>query len=317
MRRYRVVQWSTGEVGSIAIRVLAARPDLELTGVWVHSAAKAGRDAGELAGIHPIGVRATSDADALIASAPDCVCYTASGESRPDACVADISRMLAAGINVVTTSVPGLVHPAAYNPKHVDQLAAACRAGGASLYASGIEPGFAGDQLVLTLATLSNKIRSVRTQEIFSYAGYPVAFTMFEVFGFGKPPEHRCIMQIPGIQTSSWGPPVRMVADRLGVKLDTIRETYEKRVTPRRLQVAAGTIEAGTVGAVRFETIGVVDGRDAIVIEHVNRMADDLAPEWPTASRDGTYRILFDGEPGLTCELQLGTPSDFTAQGML
>ena len=119
-------------------------------------------------GIGPIGVAATSDADALIALAPDCVCYTASGESRPDACVADISRMLAAGINVVTTSIPGLVHPAGYNPKHVDRLEAACREGGASLYASGIEPGFAGDQLVLTLATLSNKIRSVRTQEIFT-----------------------------------------------------------------------------------------------------------------------------------------------------
>jgi hypothetical protein len=316
MDRYRVVQWSTGEVGSIAVRVLAARPDLELTGVWVHSAAKAGRDAGDLVGIAPIGVAATSDADALIASSPDCICYTASGESRPDACVADISRMLEAGINVVTTSIPGLVHPAGYNPKHVDRLETACRAGGASLYASGIEPGFAGDQLVLTLATLSNKIRSVRTQEIFSYTDYPVAFTMFEVFGFGKPPEHRCIMQIPGIQQSSWGPPVRMVADHMGVQLDAIRETYEKRVTDTRLEIAAGVIEPGTVAAVRFETIGVVDGRDAIVIEHINRVSNDVAPDWPTA-RDGTYRIVFDGDPSMTCELQMGTVETFVNQGLV
>jgi hypothetical protein len=68
---------------------------------------------------------------------------------------------------------------------------------------------------------------------------------------------------------------------------------------------------------VRFETIGVVDGRDAIAIEHVNRMAPDLAPEWPTSARDGTYRIQFEGEPDLTCELQLGGPQDFSAQGML
>ncbi len=317
MGRYRVVQWSTGEVGKIAVRVLAARPDLELAGVWVHSAAKSGRDAGELVGAGPLGVAATSDADALLALSPDCVCYTASGESRPDACVSDISRMLAAGINVVTTSIPGLVHPAGFDPKRVDRLAAACRAGGASLYASGIEPGFAGDQLVLTLATLSHKIRSVRTQEIFTYADYPVAFTMFEVFGFGKPPEHRCIMQIPGIQTSSWGPPVRMVADHLGVQLDAIRETYDKRVTDRRLEVAAGVIEPGTVAAVRFETIGVVDGRDAIVIEHVNRMADDIAPDWPTAARDGTYRIVFEGDPDMTCELQMGTPETFVDAGLV
>jgi len=317
MASYRVVQWSTGGVGAIAVRVLAARLDLELAGVWVHAAAKAGRDAGELAGIAPLGLAATRDADALLALAPDCVCYTASGESRPDACVEDFCRMLAAGINVVTTSMPGLVHPAAVVDKYRERLDAACRAGGASLYASGIEPGFAGDQLVLTLATLSHRIRTVRTQEIFSYAEYPVAFTMFEVFGFGKPLQHRCIMQLPGVQSATWGPPVRMVADRLGVRLDRIRETYEKRVTERRLEVAAGVIEAGTVGAVRFETIGVVDGRDAIVIEHVNRMAPDVAPDWPSASRDGTYRIVFEGDPSLSCELQVGSPADFSRQGMI
>jgi hypothetical protein len=317
MTRHRVVQWSTGTIGSIAVRVIAARPDLELAGVWVHSDAKAGRDAGLLAGIAKVGIDATRDADALIALAPDCVCYTASGESRPEECVADMCRMLAAGINVVTTSIPGLVHPAGYNPKHVARLEAACREGGASLYASGIEPGFAGDQLVLTLATLSHKITSVRTQEIFTYADYPVAFTMFEVFGFGKPPAHRAIMEIPGIQTSSWGPPVRMVADCLGAKLDAIRETYEKRVSSRRLEVAAGVIEPGTVGAVRFETIGVVEGRDAIVIEHVNRMANDIAPDWPTAARDGTYRIAIDGDPSLCCDLSLGTPENFSDQGMI
>jgi 2,4-diaminopentanoate dehydrogenase len=317
MTRLRVVQWSTGGVGAIALRAIAARSDLELAGVWVHSPGKAGRDAGELAGGRKLGVAATNDADALLALRPDCVCYTAVGESRPAACIDDFCRMLAAGVNVVTTSVPGLVHPAGFDPKHVARLEEACRKGGATLYASGIEPGFAGDQLVLTLATLVNKIRSVRTQEIFSYADYPVAFTMFEVFGFGKPPGHRCIMELPGIQTSSWGPPVRMVAERLGVQLDGIRETYEKRTTERRLEVAAGVIEPGTVGAVRFETIGVVGGRDAIVIEHVNRMANGLAPDWPTALRDGTYRIAFDGEPSLACELTLGSPADFSKQGMI
>ena len=89
------------------------------------------------------------------------------------------------------------------------------------------------------------------------------------------------------------------------------------RVTDTRLEVAAGVIEPGTVGAVRFETIGVVDGRDAIVIEHVNRMAPDLAPEWPTSERDGTDRIVGEGEPGLECELRLGGPDNFSEQGML
>ena len=315
--RYSVVGWSTGGVGRLAIRAIARRPDLDLVGVWVHSAEKDGVDAGTLAGIDPVGVRATNDADALLALAPDCVCYSASGEAMDAAAVPEMARMLEAGINVVTVSTPGLVHPAGYAPEWRSQLEAAAAKGNATLYASGIEPGFAGDQLPLTLMTMSDTVRSVRTQEIFRYDGYPVTFVMFEVFGFGKPMEHQAIMAMPGVQSGTWGPPVRMIADRLGVELDGIRETYEKVVTPRLLEVAAGTIEAGTVGAVRFETIGVVNGRDAIVIEHVNRMADDLAPEWPTASRDGTYRIMVEGSPDLTCELTVGQPATASDDGMV
>jgi hypothetical protein len=311
------VQWSTGGVGAIAVAAIAGRRDLELVGVWVHDPAKAGRDAGELAGVDPVGVSASTDAGELLALEPDCVCYAASGESRPAQAVDDLCRILASGSNVVTTSVPGLLHAPGFDPIEVARIADACRRGGTSLYVSGIEPGFAGDHLVLVLATLARSVRSVRTQELFSYASYPVAFTMFEVFGFGKPADAQCLMQLPGVQTSAWGPPVRMVADALGAELTEIRETYAKRTTDRRLDVAAGTIEAGTVGAVRFETIGVVDGRDAIVIEHVNRMAPELAPEWPVATRDGTYRIQFDGDPSFTCELQLGGDGGSSHAGMV
>jgi len=314
---YRVVAWSTGGVGRLAIRAIARRPDLELIGVWVHTAEKDGVDAGTLAGIDPVGVTATSDADALLALAPDCVCYSASGEALDAAAVPDLVRMLEAGINVVTVSTPGLVHPPGYRSDWRADLETAAAKGDATLYASGIEPGFAGDQLPLTLMTMSDTVRSVRTQEIFRYDGYPVAFVMFDVFGFGKPMEYEPIMAMPGMQSGTWGPPVRMIADRLGVELDEIRETYEKVVTPRTLHVAAGTIEAGTVGAVRFETIGVVDGRDAIVIEHVNRMAGDLAPDWPTATRDGTYRIVVEGNPDLTCELTVGQPETASDDGMV
>src|SRR6185436_18605736 len=140
-------------------------------------------------------------------------------------------------------------------------------------YASGIEPGFAADQLPLTLLTMSDTVTSVRTQEIFRYDTYPDAFTMHDVFGFGHPADHRCLMELPGVQQMTWGPPVRMVAEALGWDVERIDETYEKRTTDRRLDVASGPIEAGTVGAVRFETIAVVDGRPAVIIEHVNRMA--------------------------------------------
>lgn len=313
----RVVVWATGWTGTLAIRAIHRRPDLDLVGVWVHSPEKVGVDAGELAGIGPIGLAATGDVDSLLDLRPDCVAYTASGPERDAVSIPDYVAMLERGINVVTVSSPGLVFPAGFDDRPRDVLADAAARGGASLYASGIEPGFAGDQLALTLATLSESIHSVRTQELFRYDEYPVTFMMFDVFGFGKPLEYTPLMALDGAQLTTWGPPVRMVAHALGTELDDIRETYERRITDRTLVVAAGVIEAGTVGAIRMETIGVVDGRDAIVIEHVNRMADEVAPDWPTADRDGTYRILVEGSPNLRCELTIGSPATASAEGMV
>lgn len=310
--------WGTGGVGSIAAPAIARRDGLDLVGVWVHADAKVGLDVGRLCGGEPLGVITTDDASALLTLGLDCVCYCASDGALSGFAVDDYARFLEAGINVVTVSTPGLMHPPSVDARIRQRLAAAAGQGGATIYASGIEPGFAADQLPLTLLTLSDRITSIRTQEIFRYDRYPVRSTMVDVFGFGQPLDHQPIMALPGVQTGTWGPVVEYVADGLGVTLDGVRETYEREPTPRPLDVACGTIEAGTVGAVRFETIGVVDGRDAIVIEHVNRMAGDLAPHWPTAERDGTYRIVADGIPSFTCDLTLGTSSDDASEhGMI
>ena len=139
--QHRVVVWATGGIGSIAIRTIHRRPNLDLVGVWVHSKDKVGRDAGELANGEPIGVAATDDAEALIAVKPDCVVYAASGPERDALAIPDYVRLLSAGINVVTTSTTRLVNPHAYEPADWrDQLVAAAKEGKVSLYASGIEP---------------------------------------------------------------------------------------------------------------------------------------------------------------------------------
>ena len=41
----RVVQWGTGNIGTRSLRAVIEHPGLELVGLYVHSAGKAGRDA--------------------------------------------------------------------------------------------------------------------------------------------------------------------------------------------------------------------------------------------------------------------------------
>jgi len=94
---YRVVQWATGNLGRAAVEGILSHPELTLAGVWVHSDDKAGRDAGEVCGIGPIGITTTQRIEDVVALAPDCVLYS------PLLPIADeVVTLLAAGINVVT-----------------------------------------------------------------------------------------------------------------------------------------------------------------------------------------------------------------------
>jgi 2,4-diaminopentanoate dehydrogenase len=303
----RTVVWSTGGVGSIAVDAIWRRPDLELVGVWVHSAEKVGKDAGELAGGDPIGVAATNDADALIALRPDCVVYAASGPDRDAGAVPDYLRLLKVGINVVSTSSTSLVYPPAYySPEWRDQLQAAAKSGSVSFYASGIFPGFGSDQLALLLATQSNRIECVKVTEAALNDHYPVADVMMNGMGFGRPLDFEPMLKTPGFIEMAWKAPIYLIAAGLGVEVSEVRGSLGRRITDRDIEVAFGTIPAGTCGAVCTRAAGVVNGREAIVIEHIIRMARDVAPDWLSSEFDATYRVDIQGDPDIHCAMSLG-----------
>ena len=299
---YRVIQWSTGNVGHFALRSIIGHPELELAGLWVHSDDKVGRDAGELCGLDAVGITATNDANALLESDADCVCYTATADRRPMEAVKDIARILASGKNVVSSSVVGLVHPTSLGAEITNQLEEACREGGSSFLTSGIDPGFANDTLPLVLSGLCERWDEIRIQEIINYSTYDQPEVLFETMGFGQPMDATPILLTPGILTFAWGGTVRLLAEGLGVELDEVREEFERLPATREITIGEHTVAPGTMGALRFEVQGIVNGRAVIVVEHVTRLDDDLAPDWPSGK--GSYRVMIKGSPGMKCEFE-------------
>jgi len=315
----RVVQWSTGNVGRHAIAGIAARPDLELTGVWVSTSDKVGRDAGELAGLdRPLGIVATGDADALLATAPDCVVYTAMADDRLPEAVADLTRFLRAGVNVVASGPVFLQYPYGVAPDElVAPIHAAAAEGGASLWVNGIDPGFANDWLPLVLTSVCERIDQVRCLEILDYATYDNAKVLFDIMGFGRSLDDTPTLLLPGVLPLAWGSVVRQLAHGLGVRLDGVESSAQRLPATETFTVAAGVIEKGTAAALRFEVRGMAGGRAVCVLEHVTRLHPSLGQDWPRMPGHGGYRVEITGEPNYTLDLRLtGSDGDHNTGGL-
>ncbi len=306
---HRVVAWSTGIVGRHALAGIDAHPDLELVGLFVSNPDKVGRDAGELAGLgRTLGVAATGDAAALLALRPDCIVHSAMADNRLTEALADLAGFLRAGVNVVSSGPVFLQYPAEGDPMAEPVLRAAAE-GGASIFVNGVDPGFANDTLPLVLTGVCERIDEVRCMEVLNYATYNQPMVLFDIMGFAGPMDELPMLLQPGVLTLAWGSVVRQLAAGLGIELDGIEEWHERVAAPRDLQVDAGPVPAGTVAGLHFEVRGLRGGRPVVVLEHVTRLDDDLAPQWPQPTGQGCYRVVVSGEPNFTLDLH-GLASD-------
>jgi hypothetical protein len=304
--RIRVAQVGTGNAGMLTLRQLITDDRFELVAVSVSTPDKVGKDAGELAGLDVVtGVTAVGDLDALIETAPECAVYCAMGDTRPVEATHDVRRLLEAGIDVVGSAPGTLQFPWGTMPeKVIEKVEESARAGDATVYITGVDPGFASDLLPLALASTCQRIEQVKCYELADYATYDGAEVMFDLMGFGKPVTDTPLLFLPGILAMAWGTAIRMMATGLGIEVDEIVEHWEAEPAPESYDIAAGRIEEGTIAALKFSISGLVDGHPAIVVEHVTRTRDDLRPDWARpAAGGGSYRIEITGEPSYVVDV--------------
>lgn len=301
----KVFQWASGNIGRLAARAIVARPGLTLVGMHVHSAAKAGQDAGTLIGLDPIGVEATTGIEAVLASDADLVLHAplpslVYGE-RPEQDLDDFEALLRAGKNVIT--VVGYMYPKAHGPELVTRLARACEAGGASFHSTGLNPGWLGDLMPMTMSALAERIEHVHVLEVSNFEHYPSPEIMFESMGFASPPAEfersnaRRKRWLDGLFRES----VMMTADGIGLGVTAVDSTQTLAVAEADLETAAGRVPRGTVAGQHWRWSGLdADGRERMVHETVWRMHGSVAPDWPA----GKHSIRFTGSPEMYLEFE-------------
>jgi hypothetical protein len=287
---YRIIQWMTGDVGQVGVRHFADSPVFELVGVLVHSKDKVGKDAGEIAGIGPIGVNATDDIEAIVDMDADCVFYTPIIMDVDTVC-----RLLRSGKNVVTTS--GFFHPTEDFREGGDMIRSACEDGGTSFHAGGIHPGYAGDILPLTLARVVSRIDKIQVVEVVNVLT-DAPLDHIDWLGFGKEKDKFLTEPtILGLGTVFFAQSMYMLADGLGVTIDEVTSDLLAAVAVEDVEHELGSIPGGTVAAQRHTWTAHVDGRPLIEFHalYTTTTAANLDPPWDFGKT--RYRIVIEGDP--------------------
>ncbi len=231
----RVIVWGTGYVGKRVIAEIVDHPHFELAGVIVSDPGKDGRDVGDICGIDPLGITATTDVDAALAIDADAVAYYGPTAEQARENIENMAKALRAGKDVVSTAMTNFVWWQTADRWMLEPMEQACIDGGTSCFTSGIDPGFANDLLPMTLMGVCGRVDKVTASEILDYATYTGDY---EPMGYGKPAEFRALLEIPEILIMAWGGTVPMMAAAMEVELDEITTTYDKWVTPERIEFA-------------------------------------------------------------------------------
>jgi 4-hydroxy-tetrahydrodipicolinate reductase len=298
---YRVVQWSTGNIGLRSLRAVIEHPRYELVGLWVHSSDKIGRDAGELCGLGPIGVKATGSTDTILALKPDCVLYMQQSFNLGDVC-----RLLAAGINIVTTRAE-FHNPAKVDPAIRGPIEEACHRGGTTIHSTGSSPGFITEAVPIVFTSLSRRFDRLTIDEFGDVSSRNSPDLLFRVMGFGKPPgtaldQEQDLIHLSRIHS------LALIAEAMAIPVDDFQIIEEVALARKTTQIVAGVIEAGTVAATRTTQQALRNGAPILRVRSNWYCTREIDPAWEV--RETGWRLLLEGDTPLDVAISFPVPEE-------
>ena len=306
-RPYRVIVWGPGHIGGTTLREVIRRPEFDLVGVKVYSEAKSGTDAGELIGLPPTGVKATTDRDEILALEADVVLFTPRPMDR-EQIDADVIALLESGKNVISTESHHFprIGGVDYERRFID----AGRAGEATLHGTGIHPSFFAERLGVTLTGLFTEVEQVKFVEAANVAGalhYPPE--IIQMIGFNRAPAEFTPTDPGAVMMDHYyrGTVTYMVHKLFGVEPEEVRveSDFQGIPTEKAIDSDGFKIEAGK-SAVAVRTHRGYIG-DRLVYTNVEYWywgleARYLGPEGevPFGSGDSNLDYIIDitGRPG-------------------
>jgi 4-hydroxy-tetrahydrodipicolinate reductase len=168
--------------------------------------------------------------------------------------------------NVLTAS-EAMFYPQLRYLEIATRLDATARAHGVTLTGVGINPGFVFDSLPLLLARVSSEIRRVEARRIVDVTG--TGPHDIDHVGFGLEPEEFSHSIATGRIHGHIGLPesVAVVAERLGMVLERIEESWQTHTGPEPIITTIGTIDPGRVIGITQVARGFDEAEERVRME--------------------------------------------------
>lgn len=94
--------------------------------------------------------------------------------------------------------------------------------------------------------------------------------------------------------------------------LESVESTGEVATVVRDIEIAAGTIPAGTVAGQRMEVVGRHQGRELLGFSATWYCSTEIDAAWDL--RPGGWRVTVEGDCPLDMELRLAVPLELMAE---
>lgn len=297
MDKLRVIQWATGKVGKHSLRAILDDPRLELVGVYAFSPDKVGVDAGALCGRPDTGVKATNDIDALIALRADSVLYTPF-EANLD----QVVRLLESGLDVVSTNL--FLNVGGVQGEVRERLETAGRRGDASLYVTGINPGWI-NAIAAAMTAICRNVQSVEIVESADCSVYESVET-WSFLGMGEAGVTPDVLDRARQWLILFRDAVVRVADALEFKLDDIEFFVEYATAAEKVDLGWFCMEKGTNAALRGGWNGKIGGDTVVRLQVVWYLTKTLAEGWEIDADQ--YHLSIKGEPNIDNRIRFIPP---------
>src|ERR1700741_4546422 len=285
-RPFRVIQWTTGNIGRRSLHAIIGRPDMELVGVYAHGPDKVGADAAELAGWPaPTGVRATNDMDELV-------------------------RLLESGVNVCTSAA--WITGGKQTPQDRKRILDACERGGSTIFGSGAHPGVT-NMVGMALSPSCERVDEIRITESVDCSTYESADTQ-TAMGFSQDPGTPGLAENVRRESEVFAESAAMMADAIGAKLD--RMTFDVQFTAATDDTDLGfmQIPKGSVGGVFGYHRGWEGDRNVVSVGFNWVMGSHVVPPKPL---EHGHVIQVFGLPNMRTVLHCLPPQDWTEPGFM